>query len=68
MLTTAAFPAPSSPRLDILSDAVRLASDRKILTVAALRADLLALYPGCEGAIRDALMQWARHEVSKRLH
>ncbi len=68
MLTTPAFRASASPRLDILSDAVRLSSERKIRTVAALRADLLDIYPGCDDAIRDALMLWARHEASKRLH
>jgi hypothetical protein len=68
MTQAASFSAPSPKQLDILSDAVRLVRDRQIRTVAALRADLLEIYPGRDDDIRAALMLWAREEAAKRMH
>ena len=54
--------------LDILADAVRLAEQRRIRTVAELREDLLEIHPDQDEQIHAALMLWARHEAAKRMH
>lgn len=68
MSQTDSHPRSPSTVLAILADAVRLAEQRRIRTVAELREDLLDIHPDQDAEIHAALMLWARHEAAKRLH
>lgn len=47
--------------VEIIRAAVRLAKNEQIKRLSTLRARLLDIYPGKDGAIEEALAAWARY-------